>query len=146
MRSLSCSRPSYVRFFNLSPNRVDIIWINYEGIGVTYKTLNPREYHDVNTFVSHPWIFRNSSTFDAMTTFTAEGHKRNDLVFKPIETSSRKIVFITLPFYSLKERCFRRLRDLKLSDSDIAGFEIPRTLKDDYNFFLKNGHTVNNGE
>jgi von Hippel-Lindau disease tumor supressor len=41
---------------------VNILWLNYEGERVRYKTLQPNQFVDVNTFVGHPWIFRDADT------------------------------------------------------------------------------------
>lgn len=48
---------SFIRFKNVTQRIVDVIWINYEGARVKYKTLQPEEFFDVNTYVAHPWIF-----------------------------------------------------------------------------------------
>ena len=53
---------SLVRFVNRTTRKVDVVWLNYEGMGVKYRTLNPGEGVDVNTFVGHPWIFRDNIT------------------------------------------------------------------------------------
>ena len=53
---------SFIRFFNRTMKKVDVIWINYEGQCVKYRTLEVEEYVDVNTFVGHPWVFRDSIT------------------------------------------------------------------------------------
>ena len=57
---------SFVRFLNCTLRRVDVVWLNYEGIGIRYRTLAPNQWVDVNTFVGHPWIFRDSITGDKL--------------------------------------------------------------------------------
>lgn len=53
-KSVICS---LIRFYNRTERGVDIIWLNYEGARVKYKTLQSYEFVDVNTYVGHPWIF-----------------------------------------------------------------------------------------
>ena len=57
---------SFVRFLNCTVRRVDVVWLNYEGVGIRYRTLAPNQWVDVNTFVGHPWIFRDSITGDKL--------------------------------------------------------------------------------
>jgi hypothetical protein len=37
LRSKSSARASYIRFLNTTTRRVDVIWINYDGVRVKYK-------------------------------------------------------------------------------------------------------------
>lgn len=53
---------SFVRFYNATQRTVEVIWINYEGVRVKYKTLQPNEFFDVNTYVAHPWMFQDAVT------------------------------------------------------------------------------------
>ena len=40
--------------------------MNYEGARVKYKTLEPEEFFDVNTFVAHPWLFQDAMTHERL--------------------------------------------------------------------------------
>ena len=57
---------SLVRFLNCTVRRVEVVWLNHEGVGIRYKTLAPEQWVDVNTYVGHPWIFRDSLTGDKL--------------------------------------------------------------------------------
>lgn len=47
IRSQQSRGLSFVRFCNATERKVDVIWINYEGARVRYKTLEPKEFVDV---------------------------------------------------------------------------------------------------
>lgn len=40
--------------------------MNYEGARVKYKTLEPEEFFDVNTYVAHPWLFQDALTHERL--------------------------------------------------------------------------------
>jgi|688.fasta_scaffold313423_1 hypothetical protein len=40
--------------------------MNYEGARVKYKTLEPEEFFDVNTYVAHPWLFQDAMTHERL--------------------------------------------------------------------------------
>ncbi|XP_064649754.1 von Hippel-Lindau disease tumor suppressor-like [Lineus longissimus] len=127
-KSIDTQMHSYVRFVNLTLRRVDVIWLNYQGIRVHYKTLDPEQYFNINTYVGHPWIFRDSLTGDKLVVRLKE-------VFEPVVWTGddgwppqRKVVNITIPVYSLKERCLQILRRV-VPRKHINHLEIPHTLK-----------------
>lgn len=88
---------SFVRFVNSTNRKVDVVWLNYEGQGIRYKSLDPHKYVDVNTFVGHPWTFRDSETGQKMVVQLKE-------IYRPIGWDrregwppQRKVVNITIP-------------------------------------------------
>jgi von Hippel-Lindau disease tumor supressor len=135
LRSNESITASFVRFINATSRSVDCIWINYNGHRVKYKTLAPNQFFDANTYVSHPWIFRDSATRDKMCVNT-------NYVFMPSATlttalTHRKLVKITLPVLSLKDRCFQVVRDNLTNTSHIDELEIPKNLKIDFTQFCQ---------
>lgn len=98
LKSKKSVRCSFLRFVNKTNRNVDVVWVNYEGARVRYKTLSPDQYLDINTFAGHPWIFFDSETGDRMVVQLKE-------IFEPVAWNSegsnwppqRKVVNITIP-------------------------------------------------
>lgn len=63
-RSLNSQLESFVRFINRTPHCITLYWIDYGGKPVDYGDLSPGESKEINTFVTHPWIFVNRETWD----------------------------------------------------------------------------------
>lgn len=64
LRSLHNRQSAFVKFVNVTDHSVGLYWIDYQGKEVGYKVLGCNEYIDINTFVTHPWIFVAEDTKD----------------------------------------------------------------------------------
>lgn len=127
LRSGRSAMKSFVRFVNQTNRFVDIVWLNYEGARVKYKTLQPGHFVDVNTFVGHPWIFRDSDTGDHMVVHLREVFETTHSYEVP---QTRKIINITIPVYTLKERSLQVIRRLVNRDR-IQELDLPQSLRDE---------------
>ncbi|KAL5011793.1 hypothetical protein ScPMuIL_010344 [Solemya velum] len=130
LRSRSSNIYSFVRFVNRTLRKVDIIWLNYEGSRVKYKTLAQDQFVDVNTFVGHPWIFRDADTGDRLLVKLCE-------VYQPVGFASaegclpqRKVINITIPVFTLKDRCLQVVKQLVPRDQ-ISQLDLPACLISD---------------
>uniref|UniRef100_T1J7I0 von Hippel-Lindau disease tumour suppressor beta domain-containing protein n=1 Tax=Strigamia maritima TaxID=126957 RepID=T1J7I0_STRMM len=134
LKSGSDRLKAFVRFLNKTNRDVDVIWLNYEG----QRTLHPEQFLDVNTYVTHPWIFRDSSSRAKLLGSREEIYqpqfwlntmpmveRSNNAQLKP----KRTIVYITLPVYTLKVRCLEVVRKYLNKLEDAETLCIPRTLK-----------------
>ena len=66
LKSLHSHVRSFVLFRNCSERSVDILWVDFQGELVWYGTLQPTEIKMINTFATHPWIFRDPDTGERM--------------------------------------------------------------------------------
>ncbi|KAK2170937.1 hypothetical protein NP493_1126g00029 [Ridgeia piscesae] len=102
-RSIQSELFSFVRFINRTQQTVDLFWINYAGDREKYTTLQPGCQFGVDTFATHPWIFRDAISGKPL---RVEGQE----VFYPQpwdpgHSRQWKDVFIDLSVYSLKDIC-----------------------------------------
>ncbi|XP_074654896.1 von Hippel-Lindau disease tumor suppressor-like [Tubulanus polymorphus] len=118
---------SFVRFINKTQRKVDVIWLNYAGDQMNYASLNPEQFLDMNTYVGHPWIFKDTESGDKLVV-------QHQKLYQPIGwlpsdgwPPQRKRVYITIPVYSLKERCLQIIRCLTPQNS-IPSLELPQSL------------------
>lgn len=64
LRSINNEYVSLVRFINKTMRNVVLYWIDYQGRAISYGVLPPGGYLDIDTFVTHPWIFVDQETRD----------------------------------------------------------------------------------
>jgi von Hippel-Lindau disease tumor supressor len=93
-KSVVCS---FVRFRNRTQRGVDIIWLNYEGARVKYKTLYAYEFVDVNTYVGHPWIFLDVETGERLVVDLKSVYEPTTGWVPGQWPPMRKVVNITIP-------------------------------------------------
>ena len=55
-KSLEATTPSRIEFVNASGTTVNVLWLDYQGNRVLYRTLLPSESYVQQTFVTHPWV------------------------------------------------------------------------------------------
>jgi len=126
------SKPSYIRFKNTTQRRVDVIWINYDGVKVKYKTLLPMEYFDVTSFVSHPWIFRDADNKMKLVCGKREIFDCPQPTYVKLKDgvrATRQVVNITLPLYSLRDYALRTVQKHIRQADDAYALAIPAHLQ-----------------
>ncbi|RZF37393.1 hypothetical protein LSTR_LSTR013367 [Laodelphax striatellus] len=90
-----------VRIYNATRQEVDVLWVNFTGHLQLYATLSEGTSVDINTFVNHVWVFRDTNT---ETRFLANG----ELLFRVRSVrhpcpAFRQLVRITYPILTLRE-------------------------------------------
>ncbi|XP_051159966.1 von Hippel-Lindau disease tumor suppressor isoform X1 [Leptopilina boulardi] len=129
LRSINNHQPAYVRFCNTTHRHVRIYWLDFKGNTVRFSDLSSyAQWIDVNTFVTHPWIFYDEETGERL-------HANCQDVFYPeyramiANRIQRVNVAITLPVFSLKKLCLRIIKKQLTKDHDAFLLEIPRSLQ-----------------
>uniref|UniRef100_A0A182FX66 von Hippel-Lindau disease tumour suppressor beta domain-containing protein n=1 Tax=Anopheles albimanus TaxID=7167 RepID=A0A182FX66_ANOAL len=124
---------SFVKYINTTQRPVEVLWVDYSGRASHFKLLQPREFCLVNTYVTHPWRFRDRETGEQM-------HVRNQTVYMPEPwfTSfdsngklTRKEIRIHFPLRTLRENCLWRITELVPGEDGLRVLEIPRILVDE---------------
>jgi hypothetical protein len=54
--SIRGDQPVSIKFFNQRNRRINIYWIDYQGISKFYKSLEPGEQYIQQTYMTHPWL------------------------------------------------------------------------------------------
>ncbi|XP_069796010.1 von Hippel-Lindau disease tumor suppressor [Narcine bancroftii] len=130
LRSHDSRQSSFVTFCNCTGRRVRPVWLNYSGQPVSYAELAAKTGRRVNTYMGHPWMFRDAASDDRL---LVNGHE----VFvsppgRVNETGQPQYIMIniTIPVYTLKERCLQVVRSL-VKQEDYKSLEIAKSLHDD---------------
>ncbi|XP_051873892.1 von Hippel-Lindau disease tumor suppressor [Pristis pectinata] len=130
LRSHHSRQNSFVTFCNCTGRSVRPVWINYHGQPETYAEMAAQSGRKMNTFTGHPWMFRDAISDDRL---LVNGH---DVFVSPpgqvneIGQPRYIIVKITIPVYTLKERCLQVVRSL-VKREDYRNLEIVRSLCDE---------------
>lgn len=141
LSSKEANKRVFLNIFNLTTYPVDLIWIDYQGNEQIYATLVGGTRIDVDTFETHPWIFRESRTKRQLAVFEGTpGYPKKVLLPKTYKPTTRKPVFITNPIENLRDICFlalKRTLALKRKTENLEQFDLPLELKTGYEIFLK---------
>ena len=57
---------AFATFISETNREVNVYWLDYNGDRVRYTTLCPRSIYHIDTFTTHPWIFRDAHTDDIL--------------------------------------------------------------------------------
>ncbi|NXJ09203.1 VHL disease, partial [Odontophorus gujanensis] len=118
LRSANTRELSEVVFNNRSPRAVLPIWVDFEGRPRYYPVLRPRTGRIMHSYRGHLWLFRDAGTHDGLLV------NRQELFVAAPDVSEADI---TLPVFTLKERCLQVVRSL-VSPGDYRKLDIVRSL------------------
>ncbi|KAM6214177.1 von Hippel-Lindau disease tumor suppressor [Rhynchocyon petersi] len=125
LRSVNSREPSQVIFCNRSPRVVLPVWLNFDGEPQPYPTLPPGTGRRIHSYRGHLWLFRDAGTYDGLLVNQTE-------LFVPSLNVNGQPIFanITLPVYTLKERCLQVVRSL-VRPENYRQLDIVRSLYED---------------
>ncbi|XP_059519542.1 von Hippel-Lindau disease tumor suppressor [Myotis daubentonii] len=125
LRSVNSREPSQVIFCNRSPRVVLPVWLNFDGEPQPYPTLPPGTGRRIHSYRGHLWLFRDAGTYDGLLVNQTE-------LFVPSLNVDGQPIFanITLPVYTLKERCLQVVRSL-VKPENYRRLDIVRSLYED---------------
>ncbi|NXS96054.1 VHL disease, partial [Jacana jacana] len=121
LRSIDTRELSEVVFNNRSPRFVLPIWVDFEGRPCYYPVLRPRTGRIMHSYRGHLWLFRDAGTNDGLLV-----NQQELFVAAPNVNKAD----ITLPVFTLKERCLQVVRSL-VKPVDYRKLDIVRSLYED---------------
>lgn len=136
VKSINCDTPSMIRLYNRSFTKAEIYWINYDGKFTFYKSLNHSDFLDLNTFTTHPWIFKDAYFGERLlagTKFLLRGSKVRMLWNNRlrIKIPWRDKIDIVMPMRTLKNLAMKEIVR-RLNDANrISDLRLPSTLNED---------------
>ncbi|XP_066473440.1 von Hippel-Lindau disease tumor suppressor [Tiliqua scincoides] len=125
LRSVNTREPCQVIFCNRSPRCVIPVWLDFDGRPRPYSILTPGTGRRMHSYQEHLWLFRDARTDDRLLVNQAE-------LFVATRNLNGQPVFanITLPVFTLKERCLQVVRSL-VKPVDYRKLDIVRSLYED---------------
>lgn len=130
--SMNSATKASILLINEAQLPVKVFWIGYKSELVLYAEIAPGQKLPMNTFATHPWIFKD---------FTGELMRvKNCEVFWPkssTSTSARTIVQIHSPLRSLKRSALIRVIQVIQAESRIDELSLPTTLMTELKFLYQ---------
>lgn len=62
VKSIESNHRAFLRFTNRTSRPVDVWWRDFQGVKRHYVRLEAGAYYDINSFLTHPWMFTDAST------------------------------------------------------------------------------------
>ncbi|XP_068763376.1 von Hippel-Lindau disease tumor suppressor [Struthio camelus] len=121
LRSANTRELSKVVFNNRSPRSVLPVWLDFEGRPRYYPVLQPRTGRVMHSYRGHLWLFRDAGTNDGLLV-----NQKELFIAAPNVNKAD----ITLPVFTLKERCLQVVRSL-VKPMDYRKLDIVRSLYDE---------------
>lgn len=150
LRSSHSIYNAFILFVNKTQRTVGVYWVDYEGKFLRYITLRPDAHTLINTYSTHPWIFKDFYTGERMQTnhndvywpkpfINNNGNIFNRVRSLPIQLQylNREEVYIHFPLRTLRlNALWVVVKNIK-SFENINKLDIPNILKNDLKSIFK---------
>ena len=135
---------TFVFFLNTTQRFVNLYWMDFDGRQDFFTMLKPGAGVKANTFVTHPWIFRDSETGERMQVkhqdiFWPQLYRVRDPQNRSQWIPCRKLIAIHQPVRSLRDTClWNYARQIATSPMlSLETEDIPYILKRDLGNILR---------
>ncbi|KAL7828032.1 hypothetical protein AOLI_G00311840 [Acnodon oligacanthus] len=129
LKSLHSHHQTFIDFVNRSSGKARAWWLDFSGAPVSYGDIRPGRTLKMNTFLTHPWIFRASDGSKLLANFR-EVYFPTAAEYGDDGYPLFHAVLVTTPVYTLQECCLKLIRKL-VRKEDVDKLEIPEFLRKD---------------
>lgn len=133
--SLNCTADELlkVRFINGCDKPIQILWVTHTGEYQLYATLRTRQFLDVNTYMRHAWVFKETVTGNRVwANNRLYFYGANDFANVKLEDRARSrfsVVLSKARVEKLEKICINVISRYIKKCTDVKYLEIPTTLK-----------------
>jgi von Hippel-Lindau disease tumor supressor len=125
LKSLDSEVRAFVLFENKTTRIICVFWVNHNGRLVLYKSLLPNMTCSINTYISHPWVFKDANTGELMQVDHNEVYWPPEPAAGQLERCKAEIKF---PLRSLKQAAMWAVANGRDDPERLA---LPLTLQDE---------------
>lgn len=157
-RSINSQQRVRIHMVNFSTRAVEVFWIDYRGNEVLYTSLLARQRYIIDSYVTHPWIFRDRLRHNLVPVQYFPVNKRDitrlsdhsyvrrrfskpEFVCYPQQHSPNEFIHLLIMngVYSLKQMCLHHFVDQQIET--LPPDQVPKLIVNEFDT-LKNGQQL----
>lgn len=128
LRSVNSDIATHVQFINQSRHYARAWWLDFAGLPVSYGDIRPGSVSRMNTFLTHPWVFRDTRNGAKLLANLEEVYIPTPTEYEESGDPRFLSVVINNPVYSLQDFCLMLIRKL-VRNEDYCRLDIPEALR-----------------
>lgn len=137
VKSINSDHQAYLRFTNRTSRPVDVWWRDFDGRQRFYERMEPGAFYDINSYLTHPWEFTDSSTRERYVI-------NNKFVFRAPDHVGDQMYRtnwnITVPVRSLRKTTMLTLASLLPSPEAASELDLPVVLSQELGRLVEKLH------